>query len=80
MTEKQRYILYNILHELESAKMKNPKWPNDLIHASAIVNEESGELTKACLNFVYEDGSFDDIKKEAIQTAAMTIRFLENLS
>ena len=80
MTEKQKQSFFDILHELKLARRKFPEWPNDLIHASAIINEEAGELTKACLNYMYENGNFNNIKKEATQTAAMVIRFLENLS
>lgn len=68
-----------ILDELKSAKEKWPKWVNDPIHAAGILNEESGELTQACLDFSYANGSIEQMKKEAVQAGAMAIRFLENI-
>ena len=69
-----------ILDELIKAKKKYPDWPDDMVHQAAIVSEESGELIRAVLNHVYHDGSIEDVRNEAIQTAAMAIRFLENLN
>lgn len=75
--------MMTILNELERAKAKFPTWPTDPIHAMAVVNEEVGELNKAVLQQVYEphknkDG-LDEIRKEAVQVAAMMHRFLESL-
>lgn len=73
-----------ILAELARAKTQHPSWPVDPVHAAAIVAEESGELVRAVLNTVYAKGDIrtpdmmDDIREEAVQTAAMAIRFLEN--
>lgn len=68
-----------ILEELQRAEAKHPKWPKDVIHAAAIVSEESGELIRAAVQYTYEDGNKKDLEKEAIQTAATCIRFLKNL-
>jgi len=68
-----------IERELERARSKFPTWPEDLIHAAAIVGEESGELTQATLNYTYHRGGIAEVQKEAIHTAAMAMRFLENL-
>jgi len=68
-----------IQEEMKRAKDKFPWWPADRIHAAAIVAEEAGELLQATLQARYENGSFERIRKEAIQTATMAIRFLENL-
>jgi hypothetical protein len=68
-----------INEEMEQAEIKFPSWPEDLIHGAAIVVEEAGELIKACLQNRYEKGSLAEVEKEAIQTATMAIRFLENL-
>ena len=67
-----------IKQELDSATEKFPLWPTCPIHASAVVAEESGELVQACLHSVYEPdkSNLDDARKEAIQTAAMAIRFI----
>lgn len=66
--------------EMIRAKEKFPWWPDDIIHGASIVAEEAGELVKASLQNFYEKGSLEDVKKEAIQTATMAIRFLQNLS
>lgn len=77
-------LLDAILNELERAENKFPKWPDDIIHAGAIVAEESGELIRACLNREYaKDGEsdvqlLDECQKEAVQTGAMAFRFLKN--
>lgn len=75
----ERQIIQSILLELERAECKFPYWPTDAIHAAAIVNEESGELIRAALQYRYESGDLANLKTEAIQTAAMCIRFLKNI-
>ena len=74
---KRQDIIPEILCELERAKKLHPDWPEDQVHAAAIVNEEAGELIRAVLNETYHgtDARLSDV--EAIQTAAMCIRFLE---
>lgn len=77
-------LLDAILNELERAENKFPKWPADIVHAGAIVAEESGELIRACLNREYAKGGesdaqlLDECQKEAVQTGAMAFRFLKN--
>lgn len=78
-TSVHRNILTAILAELERAKAKFPQWPSDPIHAAAIVGEESGELIRAAVIHVYENGSEDECWKEAVQTAVTAIRFLEGI-
>lgn len=74
-----------IQHELERACEKHPNWPSDLIHAWAIVQEEAGETQKEVLQLQYETDSiyiFEKLQKiriEAVQTAAMCVRFLAHL-
>lgn len=70
-----------ILKELQRAEGIHPLFPplrpNDPVYACAIINEEAGELTQAVNNFVMEGkGSMNDIRKEAVQTGAMALRFL----
>lgn len=69
--------------ELRKAKKEHPNWPDHVAAQAGIVCEESGELMKAALQMKYEKAdpaaSIELMKKEAIQTAAMAIRFLENL-
>jgi hypothetical protein len=67
---------YLLLKELNRAKRKFPDWPDDPIHAAAVLSEESGEVVKACLDYTYAKGSMDDIIKESVQTGAMAIRML----
>jgi len=64
-----------ILCELRRAREKHPKWPQDFVHASAVVAEECGELTRAALKTHYEGERPVEMINEAIQTAAMCIRF-----
>lgn len=63
--------------ELRKARKQWPDWPEDAVHAAAIVAEEAGELVQAA-NRIRETGrgSVDDLATEAIQTAATAIRFL----
>lgn len=68
-----------ICNELEWAEAQHPVFPTDPIHAVAIMEEESGEAIRAALQFVYEDGSIEALKKEIIQTGAMSLRCLINL-
>lgn len=76
-----REILVEIVHELERAMDKFPGWPTDPLHALAVVGEEFGELTQATLQHVYEPGKSElsDVEREAIQLAAMSVRFLMSL-
>jgi len=68
------------LDELHRAKAKFPEWPTDPIHCAAIVGEESGELLRAALQWKYENGILDSLHEESVQTAAMSIRFINQLS
>ncbi len=65
--------------ELTRAEHKHPNFPTDLFHQLAIMQEEAGEVTKAVLQYNYENGSIDHIREELIQTAAMCVRMLQNL-
>lgn len=74
-----REIIISMLNELERAETKHPIWPTDLIHASAIVAEESGELIRAALQHKFEGGELHPLTVEASQTATMAVRFLKNI-
>lgn len=69
------------LAEIDRAVSKFPTWPTDALHALAVLGEEYGELTKAVLQGVYEPhkNKPGDVRKEAIQTAAMALRFLASV-
>lgn len=79
LDDSELYQITKIIKELKRAKSKHPIWPKDIIHASAVLSEESGELTKSCLQYVYEEGKLTDVDSEAIQVGAMAIRFLSNI-
>lgn len=68
--------------ELARAVEKFPTWPTDPLHALAVLGEEFGELTKAMLQHTYEPHkgvTAQDIRDEAIQTAAMALRLAMSL-
>lgn len=69
------------LAELNRAVQKFPTWPTDPLHAVAVLGEEFGELTKAVLQSVYEPHKVKpgDVQTEAVQVAAMALRFLRSL-
>lgn len=71
-----------VLAELARAAAKFPTWPTDPLHALAVLGEEFGELTKAVLQRTYEPRKgveLEEIRGEAIQTAAMAMRFVMSL-
>lgn len=75
-------VIGHIGQELIRATDKFPEWPEDPLHAMAVVHEEVGELAKAVLQQMYEPykNSPNAVYMEAVQAAAMLIRFMENLS
>jgi len=83
----QAEIIDEVLTELNRARTKFPTWPDDPIHAAAVVAEESGELVQATLQACYEQKKdelafqtqLSKVRREAIQTAAMAIRFLVSM-
>lgn len=70
-----------VLAEVKRATERFPTWPTDPLHAVAVLGEEFGELTKAALQTVYEPHKVQpgELRTEAIQTAAMALRFLASL-
>lgn len=70
-----------IEQEVDRAMRKFPTWPTDPIHALAVLQEEVGELAKEVLQRVYEPTKTtpEIIREEAIQTAAMALRFVISL-
>lgn len=67
--------------EVVRATTKFPTWPTDPLHALAVLQEEVGELTKEVVQLTYEPhkSSLAAVRVEAIQTAAMALRFLMSL-
>ncbi len=80
MVTDQVEVVADILVELDKAMAKFPRWPIDPLHAAFVIGEENGELIRAILQAIYEPdrSNIGDVRKEAIQTAAMCIRFLMN--
>lgn len=80
-------ILDEIIKEYRRAKKRHPSWPDHPAGQAGVVVEEAGELMQACMNIKYKTNKNGrsvkemkaDIRKEAIQTAAVCLRFLENL-
>lgn len=70
-----------VMDEVARATRKFPTWPTDPLHAVAVLGEEFGELTKAVLQTTYEPHKVQpgELRTEAIQTAAMSLRFLASL-
>lgn len=82
----QADIIDQILKEVKRAKQKHPNFPDHIVARAAIVAEEAGELVRAALNWKYEKGEGihaarqkEELVKEAIQTAATCVRFLESI-
>lgn len=78
----QNAVLRVLKEELQRATSKYPTWPTDPLHALAVLGEEFGELTKAVLQLTYEPHKTtpEAVAEEAIQTAAMAVRFAMSLS
>ena len=70
-----------VFAEVKRATLKFPTWPTDPLHALAVLGEEHGELTKAMLQLTYEPHKTDanEVRTEAIQTAAMALRLAMSL-
>lgn len=68
--------------ELFEARRQHPQWPDDPVHAAAILAKELGALQESLLEHIYEAPKRQvpnrRIHKEAEQTAAMALRFLAN--
>ena len=72
-------ICQEIERELEKAFRKFPSFPVDPIHAQSVMGEEAGETLQAALQAVYEGGSLEKVRGEAIQTAAMCLRLIHGI-
>lgn len=72
-------VISQIKDELTAAESKHPSWPADVVHATAILNEEAGELTQAAIEYHHNNGSLEAVRREAAQVGAMAIRVLINL-
>lgn len=73
--------LWLVLAELGRAQTKFPTWPTDPIHAAGVLFEEAGELVKEVMQLTYEPhkSSREKVATEAVQCAAMGLRFVQSL-
>lgn len=71
----------DVAAEVGRASVLFPTWPTDPMHAVGILGEEFGELQKAIVQAIYEPHKSGraQVRTEAIQTAAMALRFLQSL-
>ena len=74
-------ILNAFVSEYHAAILQYPDWPTDPVHAASILAEEAGEALKEANNYRWQhkrspEESFERMRREAIQTGAMAIRFL----
>lgn len=68
-----------IFAELRKAEAKHPGWPEDKIHAVAILIKEAGEAMQAAIDCQYAGGDAEHLKHELAQTGAMALRALIHL-
>lgn len=71
-------VIQMILHAVADAEEMHPNWPEDTVHAAAIVAEEAGELVRAALIDWYEEPHEKEMLNEALHTAATAFRFIKN--
>jgi hypothetical protein len=87
LREHNRCYVPLVVEEIQRAEAKFPTWPDDPLHAVAIIGEEFGELQKAVLERAYESSSSEPEKRvlkceildEAVQVAAMALRFIMSM-
>lgn len=74
-------IMSEIQEELRRATTKFPTWPTRALDAVGVIGEEFGEVQKEVLQLTYEPhkSTPESVRKEAVQLAAMSIRFLMSL-
>jgi len=77
--EQKEKIISDIFDELRTAEKNFPGWPDNEFEGAAVLGEEFGELQQALLQHKYDGRSYEAVRIEAIQTAAMAIRFCLNM-
>lgn len=77
-TIRTELISQDAFAELDSARRHYPDWPIDIVHASAIMVEEAGEVLKVANNLRWhqKDSDLSEFRKEVVQTIAMCFRLL----
>lgn len=83
--DRQADIVREILEELLRAKQKHPRWPKHMVARAGIIQQEVGELMADLIKMKYEAPKINRpfflaaARKDALQVAAMAIRFIEAL-
>lgn len=73
-------IIIQVMEELRRAEDNHPVWPTCPVKCAAIVAEEAGELIREA-NLIDEGkGKYENLKTEAVQTAATALRLLKKFS
>jgi len=72
-------VLKAVTDEVKRAEQLHPSWPANMFEAITIITEEVGELAQAALDMKFKKNSLAHVQEEAVQTAAMAIRFLIHL-
>lgn len=79
--KEERGVIYSeIEKEVTRSFKKHGKMPINVFEQFAIVQEELGEVSKAILDYKYNNADFEDIKTELIQTAAMCVKMLQKIN
>jgi hypothetical protein len=78
-------LVDEIVAEYNRACALFPDWPDDAVHAAAIMSEEAGETLQAAIDFNFKSRKggtsryaslLRNMRVEAIQTGAMVLRIL----
>jgi len=77
--QKAEMAIIDIINELRRAEAIHPGWPEDKIHAMALVCEEAGEALQAAVDTVYGGDHAGELRNELIHAGAMVIRALMHL-
>lgn len=72
-------VVISVMAELARAEGLYSWKGNSIVKNALILSEEAGEVSRAVLQYVDENGSLDAVKSELHQTAAMCFRMLKNL-
>ena len=76
---KRGELIGKVFAEISRAETLHPGWPENIYEQLAIIGEEFGELQQAALDNDHKAQNTQHIEDEAVQLAAMALRFLFNL-
>lgn len=86
MATTEASILQDVLTELKMAKKKSP-WPDHPVACAGLVSNATGPLLQGAFNWKYKRAESEEdqkvqieiMRRAAIETCVMSLRFLENL-